>query len=271
MSSFGISGTNAHVILEQAPPAPVAPPVERRDAGALPFLLSARSDDALRAQAARLREHLGSHSELALADVAYSLAATRAQLDHRAVVIADDRQRLLDSLDAIAGGAPPRVAGIGRRSGGLAILFPGQGSQRAGAGRDLRDAFPAFRDALDEACAALDPHVALDLRRGRPLAELVVDATDPAALDATGLAQPALFALEVALFRLVQHWGIAPDVLVGHSVGEIVAAHVAGVLSLPDAAALVAARARLMQALPADGAMVSCISKPNLSEPSQPL
>ncbi len=261
VSAFGISGTNVHVILEETPTVePVEPVAPERthvtEAAAAPVLLSARSEAALWAQAERLREHLISHPQLELDDVAYSLAITRSHFEQRAALVAHDREELLESLSALAKGSPPPGAVLGHtvQHGKLALLFTGQGSQRPGMGRALAGAFPAFRDALDAACAHLDREME------RPLREVLFapDGSPGAALlDETAFTQTALFALEVALFRLFESWGLRPDLLVGHSIGELVAAHVAGVLSLEDACTLVAARGRLMQALPRGGAMVS--------------
>ncbi|PSL48620.1 acyl transferase domain-containing protein [Saccharothrix carnea] len=246
VSSFGISGTNAHVILEQ-PPAQ-AEPVATTTLPAVPWLLSAKSEAALRDQARRLLETV-TRPEVEPVDAAWTLAVGRAPLEHRAAVVAYDRDEALVGLRALATGEPGPVRGV-RGDGKLAILFTGQGAQRLGMGRELHDAFPAFAEAFDAVCAELDP--LLD----RPLRD-VVFGDDRALLDRTAWAQPALFALEVALFRLVESWGVRPDFLAGHSVGELTAAHVAGVLSLPDAAVLVAARARLMQAQPQGGAMIA--------------
>ncbi|MEU4645068.1 type I polyketide synthase [Micromonospora sp. NPDC023814] len=277
ISSFGMSGTNAHVIIEEAPAADPAP-AETPDgsaatdaatgtdadtgtapvtgAGLVPVLLSARDADSLAAQATRWADWLDGRPELRLTDVGWSSVRTRASLEHRAVLLASDRADLRDGLRALAAGgdAPGLVTGTGPRGGKLAFLFSGQGAQRSGMGRDLAAAFPVFAKALDEVCAELDRHLP------RPLAPvLFAPEGDEAAalLNQTLYTQAGLFAVEVALFRLLESWGIVPDVLLGHSIGELSAAHAAGVLSLPDAATLVAARGRLMQALPAGGAMLA--------------
>ncbi|MFC7244919.1 type I polyketide synthase [Catellatospora aurea] len=245
VSAFGISGTNAHVILEEAPaPPPTASP---QAPAVVPWLLSARTPEALRAQAARLHGAVAAGADPVA--VGWSLANTRARFDHRAVVSGTGHEHLLDGLARLARGETGPGAAAGQRDAGrVAVLFTGQGAQRVRMGLDLAAAFPAYRDAFDEACAALDPLLA------RPLREVVASGDG---LGETGFAQPALFAVETALFRLLESWGVRPAVLAGHSVGEIAAAHVAGVLSLPDAARLVAARGTLMQALPPGGAMVA--------------
>ncbi|KUJ70626.1 polyketide synthase [Streptomyces albus subsp. albus] len=263
VSSFGISGTNAHAIIEQAPT--VGAPPGRQAGGetepettpgtGLPFvpvLLSARGEDGLRAQAQRLRALIGDRPRPALPDVGYSLATTRAALEHRAALVTADHEEALRALDALARGEadPAQVLRGTATEGKTAFLFTGQGSQRLGMGRGLYGAFPAFAEALDAVCAELDKHLQ------RPL-KTVLFGTDKELLDQTGYTQPALFAVEVALFRLVTSWGMQPDYLSGHSIGELAAAHAAGVLSLHDACALVAARGRLMQELPAGGAMIA--------------
>ncbi|MEU6553399.1 type I polyketide synthase [Streptomyces sp. NPDC046915] len=264
VSSFGISGTNAHVILEQAPapePSAAAPPeyaasTSSAPAAAVPFPVSARSAAGLRAQAARLHAAVAANPATSLLDTGFSLATTRAAFEHRAVVVAGDREDLLASLKAVAEGQqrPGVITGGPRRKGPVVFLFAGQGSQRAGMGRELYKAHPVYARSFDETCALLDPLLP------RPLRDVVFapDGSEAGAdLHTTRFAQPALFALEVALFRLLESWGVRPDMVAGHSVGELAAAHVAGVLTLSDACTLVAARGRLMGALPAGGAMVA--------------
>ncbi|WP_236054526.1 type I polyketide synthase [Streptomyces musisoli] len=217
-------------------------------AAPLPFALSARGEAALRARAADL---LPLADEADPLDLAHSLATTRAALHDRAVLVAADRAELRAALHGLASGATPLT---GRTDGELGFLFTGQGSQRTGMGRELAATHPVFADALDDACAHFD------LQLDRPLKDvLFAEPGTPEAelLHRTEYAQPALFALEVALHRLLESWGLTPDQLAGHSVGEIAAAHVAGVLTLQDATILVAARGRLMQRLPEGGAMAA--------------
>ncbi|MEH0551771.1 SDR family NAD(P)-dependent oxidoreductase [Streptomyces sp. B21-101] len=250
VSSFGLSGTNAHVILEQAPTEPVSP--EKRsaadDGAVLPWLVSGHTEGALHAQASRLLTMLEERDDSSSADLTRALATSRTSFERRAVVLAATRQELAEELRGLQLGAPGlrTVVGEGLRGGRTAFLFSGQGAQRVGMGRGLYASFPVFAEAFDAVCAEV----------GGGLRE-VVFGEDVALLDRTQWAQPALFAVEVALFRLVESFGVRPDFLMGHSVGEIAAAHVAGVFSLADACALVVARGRLMQALPEGGAMVA--------------
>ncbi|MFE4517812.1 SDR family NAD(P)-dependent oxidoreductase [Kitasatospora sp. NPDC056783] len=263
VSSFGISGTNSHVVLEQAPAPDQAPeadgeqPEERTRTeapgaeapavaptpplDAVPWLLSARTPEALAEQKERLRAWVEARPELDPADVALSLACTRSSWEHRAVAVGGSTEELLAALAPAAG----TVAGQGK----LAFLFTGQGSQRLGMGRELYRAFPVFAAAFDEVSALLDRELEVPLAR-------VIEA-EQQLLNRTDYAQAAIFAVEVALFRLVESLGVRPDYLVGHSVGELAAAHVSGVLSLEGAAAMVLARGGLMSRLPAGGAMVA--------------
>ncbi|MFI9162279.1 type I polyketide synthase [Kitasatospora aureofaciens] len=254
VSSFGISGTNAHVILEQAPPEPESSAEATEPGalpGALPWVLSGKDEPALLTRAADLAAHLRRHPDLHPLDVARSLAATRSGFTQRAVLVAEGREEFLTGLAALAAGRPSGalVRAPGGVAGRLGVLFSGQGSQRAGMGAGLRVAFPVFAAAVDEVVAAFEA-------AGCALGPVLWGGDDEA-LARTEFTQPALFAVEVGLFRLFESWGVVPDVVGGHSVGELVAAYVAGVLSLPDACALVAARGRLMQALPAGGAMLA--------------
>ncbi|MFC7310447.1 type I polyketide synthase [Streptomyces monticola] len=272
VSSFGFSGTNGHVILEEAPPVPEEAPPVTGDATAaadapegasapvpVPVTLSGQGPDALRAQAERLLARVtaddngdGNGDAPPVLDLGYSLATSRTAFQNRAAIVAEERAELVRGLTALAEGAPHPTVVQGtapRTAGATAFLFTGQGAQRLGMGRELFGAFPVFAEAFDAVLAALDEF-------GGGLRD-VIWGEDEGKLNRTEFTQPALFAIEVALYRLVESWGIRPDYLAGHSIGEIAAAHVAGVLSLADAAQLVSARGKLMQALPEGGAMVA--------------
>ncbi|MFC9892559.1 SDR family NAD(P)-dependent oxidoreductase [Nocardia sp. NPDC127579] len=252
VSSFGISGTNAHIILEEAPAAATAPaPGPRVNPEVAALLVSARSEAALRAQADRLRQWMIERPELAVRDVAAALAGTRARLDWRGAVVGHDRDELLGGLAALAEGqTTPSVVADTALPGRVAFLFTGQGAQRRGMGAGLYRDYPVFAAALDEVCAEFDG------RLGGSLRSVMFDAPE-SGLNRTEFTQPALFAFEVALFRLLESFGVIPDVVAGHSIGELAAAYVAGVWTLPDACTLVAARGRLMGGLPEGGAMLA--------------
>ncbi|MCW5252502.1 type I polyketide synthase, partial [Streptomyces sp. SHP 1-2] len=278
VSAFGISGTNAHVVLEQAPaeaPRPAPAPAERAPLPLVPWPVSARGEAALRAQAERLAAHLARPDRvrgdaaathpaepqpLDPAAVGRALALTRAALPHRAVLLGRDLEELRAGLDALAAGAPVPglVRGTAVGGGRVGFLFPGQGSQRPGMGRGLHEAYPVFARALDEVCETLDEYLAAP---GRPALREVLFAEEgtPAAelLDRTVYTQAGLFAVGLASFRLLESWGVTPDWVGGHSIGELTAACAAGVLSLDDACRLVSARGRLMQASPEGGAMTA--------------
>ncbi|MFI7510788.1 type I polyketide synthase [Micromonospora aurantiaca] len=253
VSSFGISGTNAHVILEQ-PEAETGADLEGGVAAVgvpVPWVVSGRSERGLVGQAARLASFVR-ESDVSPLDVSWSLVTSRAALEHRAVVWGSSVDELAVGLSAVAegGSAVSGVVSAGRR----AVLFTGQGSQRAGMGRELYDAFPVFAASFDEVCVRFDGVLPCALRE----VVFAQAGSDEAALvDQTVFAQAGLFAVEVALWELLSSWGVRADFLAGHSIGEVTAAYVSGMLSLSDACTLVAARGRLMQALPAGGVMAA--------------
>ncbi|WP_254398470.1 SDR family NAD(P)-dependent oxidoreductase, partial [Streptomyces sp. AC558_RSS880] len=257
ISSFGISGTNAHIILTEPPTTPTTPGTDPGDDTSTPlWVLSGRTEPALRAQATALVDALDSLDDVSARDLGRALATTRTALEHRAAVTAEDRADAVAALAALGRGEPHSALALGTAhpDDGLAYLFTGQGSQRTGMGRELYETEPVFAAALDAVCGELDAC------RGSvpgtpPIREVMFH--DAEALDRTENTQSALFALQVALFRLLEHRGLAPDAVLGHSVGEFAAAHVAGILTLPDACALVTARGRLMQALPPGGTMAA--------------
>lgn len=255
VSSFGFGGTNAHVIVEEAGSVG-ADTVSGRadvggsDGGVVAWVISGKTASALAAQAGRLGRYVRARPALDVVDVGYSLVSTRSVFDHRAVVVGQTRDELLAGLAGVVAGRPEAgvVCGVGKPAGKTAFVFAGQGSQWLGMGSELYAAYPVFAEALDAVVDELDRHLRYPLRD-------VIWGHDQDLLNTTEFAQPALFAVEVALYRLLMSWGVRPGLVLGHSVGELAAAHVAGALCLPDAAMLVAARGRLMQALPAGGAM----------------
>ncbi len=275
VSAFGMGGTNAHVILEEAPPEPPPSPSRPRQL----LLLSARTETALAAATTRLAAHLRAHPEANLADVAYTLKVGRKTFEHRRAVVCGNAEEAIAALETLpaelvltrAPEAPGAGAGGGRAGGGagaeraerrVAFLFSGQGAQYPGMGVELYATEPAFRAEIDRCSTLLAPRLGFDLREElfapRSAAPAAPEGPRDAAdrLRQTSLTQPALFVLEYALARLWHEWGIVPDAMLGHSIGEYVAATLAGVMSLPDALALVAARGKLMQSL-AGGAMLA--------------
>jgi amino acid adenylation domain-containing protein len=244
VSSFGVGGTNAHAVLEEAPPAARPLPAE----GPQLLRISARTATALEATVDRLAAHLELHPEQDLADVAYTLANGRRDFMHRTFVVADTTADSVSGLRDPAG-ARARARPLSAAEPHVVLMFPGQGAQYAGMGRELHDRHPVFRRAIEDCFEALAGHTGFDLR-----AAMFGD--DPAALLRTEVTQPAIFALEYALARTWLAHGIEPAVMVGHSVGEFVAATLAGVMRCEDAARLVAKRGALMQAMP-PGAMLS--------------
>lgn len=266
VSSFGISGTNAHVILQQAPP-PQAEPANTQPHEVVEFALrlwpiSARTPGALSAQADRLHRHLVSHPGLDLTDVAYSLGSTRTHHPHRAVITgaaesADPRQDLLDALDALrTGHAHPQLFAhhyLPHLRGKTVFVLPGQGAQYPGMGRELYHRHPVFADMVDDCDEALRPFTGWSVRD--------VLRQDPAApsLDRVDVVQPVLFTMMVSLAEVLGHYGIVPDAVIGHSQGEIAAAYIAGVLPLPEAAMVVARRSQALSDLRGGGAMASVL------------
>jgi acyl transferase domain-containing protein/NAD(P)-dependent dehydrogenase (short-subunit alcohol dehydrogenase family)/acyl carrier protein len=255
VSAFGISGTNAHLIIEEAPAQPASAEPASPGLPTTAVVLSAKTPTALADQAKRLSAHLNGHSDHGLADLAYSLGTTRAALDHSAAIIATTYDDLYAGLRAMTNRTHhPNVVGGHVLSGKTAFVFPGQGTQHPGMGAELYRCFPVFAEAIDAVSAQFDQYL------GRSLKELMFAAAgspEATLLDQSAFTQPAVFAVEVALYRLMQYWGMTADFLIGHSLGEVVAAHLAEVFSLSDACALVAERARLMGALPGGGAMVA--------------
>ncbi|AGL28386.1 polyketide synthase PKS1 [Mycobacterium tuberculosis CAS/NITR204] len=227
----------------------------------MPWVISARSAEALTAQAGRLMAHVQANPGLDPIDVGCSLAS-RSVFEHRAVVVGASREQLIAGLAGLAAGEPGAGVAVGQPGsvGKTVVVFPGQGAQRIGMGRELYGELPVFAQAFDAVADELDRHLRLPLRD-------VIWGADADLLDSTEFAQPALFAVEVASFAVLRDWGVLPDFVMGHSVGELAAAHAAGVLTLADAAMLVVARGRLMQALPAGGAMVAVAASEDEVEP----
>jgi len=253
VNGLGIGGTNGAVVVEQAPPPATSRETSSRRA-AWVFALSAKSPEALEATATRHRAWLLEHPGVDLGDVCHTLAVGRAQFDYRMALVVSSVEELVARLDGITADRKP--ARSDRTDRALGVLFSGQGAQVAGMGQALYATEPVFREALDAAMAALDPYLE------RPLVQVLFPESeaDRPLIDQTGFTQPCLFAVEQALAVLLESWGLRPAGVVGHSIGEFAAARMAGVLDLDAAARLVATRARLMQALPAGGAMAALLA-----------
>ncbi|SON63899.1 Phenolphthiocerol synthesis polyketide synthase type I Pks15/1 [Mycobacterium simulans] len=262
VSAFGVSGVNAHVIVEEAAHEPLVGEttgLSGTSVPVVPWVITANSAEALPMQAARLVAHLEHNSDFRSIDIGLSLASSRAQFDHRAVIAGRDRGELLDGLRSLADGgvSSALTRGVAGDSVKTALVFPGEGARLLGVGQQLYSRFPVYGNAFDEVCSIFDERMGASLRNvvfaeaGSSPAEL---------LDQAAYAQPALFAVEVALFRLAESWGLRPDYVVGHSLGEVTAAYVAGLWSLQDACHLVAERGRLMEsnALSVDNALQLC-------------
>ncbi|MEV5358214.1 SDR family NAD(P)-dependent oxidoreductase [Streptomyces sp. NPDC052693] len=276
VSSFGVSGTNAHLLLEEAPgaaegtagppgagegtarpPGAAAPARVSTDGAALPWVLSARSPQALREQALRLLDRVAGDAGPTAAAVGHALVATRSLFEHRQVLIGADRDELLAGLTAVAAGdRHPRgvVTGVARPPGGTVFVFPGQGCQWPGMGRELWETSPVFAEQLNACAEALRPWISWSL------VDTVCGGPEAADLDRIDVVQPVLFAMMVSLARVWRALGVEPDAVVGHSQGEIAAACVAGALSLPDAARIVAVRSRLLAGATEDGGMAGIVA-----------
>ncbi|MET7298773.1 type I polyketide synthase [Embleya sp. NPDC005575] len=258
VSAFGASGTNAHLILEEAPEEETVPDaadqVPGSTAGLVPWVVSARSAGALRAQAQKLRDFAAADADPDVVDIGWSLVSSRSRFEHRAVVLGRDRDELVGGLTSLSNGVESAavVRGVAGEVGGVVFMFPGQGTQWAGTARQLYDTFPVFAHTLDEICEHFDAHLPYALK---PL--LLADAPAKGRAGRTDIAQPALFALEVGRYRLMVSICGQPDHLIGHSVGEIAAAYVSGALDLDSATRLVAARGRVMQTVGERGAMLA--------------
>jgi acyl transferase domain-containing protein/acyl carrier protein len=255
VSGFGIGGTNAHLILEEAPEADETPEGQGdATSGALPWLISARSEQALRAQAAALADHLAGHPDLTPGAVGWSLLKTRTTFEHRAAITGDDRRSMTEALHALAGGRPhadlvnPGTPAITTHPGPV-FVFPGQGSQWTGMATDLLGTSPVFAQAMDECQEALAPYIDWTLTDALHNTENQLDRVD--------VVQPVLWATMVSLAKLWMHHGVTPAAVVGHSQGEIAAAHIAGALSLEEAAKISALRSRALRRLAGLGAMAS--------------
>ncbi|MBP2056824.1 acyl transferase domain-containing protein, partial [Streptomyces griseochromogenes] len=248
VSSFGVSGTNAHVVLEQAPPSTEAERADDRTKPlpAVPWVISGHGAAGLRGQVERLRRYVIDHPDVPMADIGYSLATSRAALDHRTVLLATDHAQAVQGLDAILADAAT-AQHAAQHTGRIAFVFSGQGSQWLGMGRELAASSRVFRNRLEECAAALQPWVDWSLL------DVLGEEADPVMLERVDVVQPALFSIMVSLASVWRSYGVEPDGVVGHSQGEIAAACVAGILSLPDAARIVALRSKTLRKLDGKG------------------